>query len=72
MDEDLEHLCNPLQAKDGGPAWHQVMDHSTPTMYYQVWRRDPKVVFCFFQIDTKTIVILTVFKIISSACSLHY
>ena len=48
MDEDLEHLCNPLQAKDGGPAWHQVMDRSTPTMYYQAWRRDPKVVFWFF------------------------
>lgn len=43
MDEDLEHLCNLLQVKDGGPAWHQVMDRSTPTMYYQAWRRDPEV-----------------------------
>ena len=32
MDEDLENLCNILQAKDGGPAWHQVMDRSTSTM----------------------------------------
>lgn len=42
-DEDLEHLCNLLQVKDGGPAWHQVMDRSTPTMCYQAWRRDPEV-----------------------------
>ena len=71
MDEDLEHLCNFLQAIDGGPTWHQVMDCSTPTMYYQYWHHDPKVVFYFFQIDTKAIVILAVFKILSSACNLH-
>ena len=40
MNEDLEHLCNHLQAKDGGPTWHKFMDHSTPTMYYQAWHRD--------------------------------
>ena len=67
MDEDLEHLCNILQSKDGGPAWHQVMDCSTPTMYFQAWHRDPEVVFCFCEIDTKDIVILTVFKLLSSA-----
>ena len=71
MDEDLEHLCNLLQAKYGGPTCHQVMDRSTPTMYYQAWCRDPVVVFYFFQIDTKAIVILTVFKLLSSACNLH-
>ena len=67
MDEDLEHLCNILQAKDGGPAWHPVMDRSTPTMYYQDWHHDPDVVFYFCQIfDTKDIVILVVFKLLSS------
>ena len=71
MDEDLEHLCNPLQAKDGGPTWHKVMDCSNPTMYYQVWHCDAKVVFFFFQIDTKAIVILAVFKLLSSGYNLH-
>ena len=71
MEENLEQLCNILQAKDGGPTWNQVMDRSTPTMYYQSWHRDPEVVFYFFQIDTKAIVILTVFKLLSSACNLH-
>ena len=66
MDEDLEHLCNLLQAKDGGPVWHKVMDCSTPTMYYQAWCRDLEVVLCFCQIDTKAIVILTVFKLLIS------
>ena len=47
MDEDLEHLCNLLQAKDGGLVCHKVMDRSTPTMYYQAWRHDPEVVFYF-------------------------
>ena len=50
MDEDLENLCNLLHAKDGGPRWHQVMDHSTPTMYYQAWHRDPEVVFYFVKL----------------------
>ena len=72
MDEDLEHLCNLWQAKYGGPAWYQVMDRSTPTMYYQAWRRDPDVVFFFCQIfDSKDIVILAVFKLLSSVCNLH-
>ena len=70
MDEDLEHLCNPLQAIEGGPSWHQVMDCSTPTMYYQAWSCDPELIFCFCQIDTKDIVILTMFKLLSSACNL--
>ncbi|GMJ10926.1 membrane related protein CP5 [Hibiscus trionum] len=38
--EDLEHLCNLVEEKDGGPAWIHMMDCSTPTMYYQAWQRD--------------------------------
>ncbi|XP_058085885.1 uncharacterized protein LOC131233256 isoform X2 [Magnolia sinica] len=41
--EDLEHLCQLVDAKDGGPAWQQMMDRTTLTMSYQAWRRDPKV-----------------------------
>ncbi|GLT64644.1 hypothetical protein SLA2020_371240 [Shorea laevis] len=40
--EDLEHLCKLVEVKDGGPAWIQMMDRSTPTMSYQAWRRDPE------------------------------
>ncbi|OMP02775.1 hypothetical protein COLO4_10831 [Corchorus olitorius] len=39
-DEDLEYLCKLVEEKDGGPAWIQMMDRSTPTMGYQAWRRD--------------------------------
>ncbi|XVF12834.1 hypothetical protein REPUB_Repub08aG0154300 [Reevesia pubescens] len=41
-DEDLEHLCKLVEEKDGGPAWIQMMDRSTPIMGYQAWRRDPE------------------------------
>ncbi|KAF9600807.1 hypothetical protein IFM89_012546 [Coptis chinensis] len=40
--EDLEHLCQLVEVKDGGPAWIQMMDRSTTTMAYQAWRRDPE------------------------------
>lgn len=39
---DLEHLCKLVEEKDGGPAWIQMMDRSTPTMGYKAWRRDPE------------------------------
>ncbi|GMJ14999.1 membrane related protein CP5 [Hibiscus trionum] len=38
--EDLEHLCNLVEEKDGGPAWIHMMNCSTKTMYYQAWQRD--------------------------------
>ena len=41
---DLQNLCKLVEEKDGGPAWIQMMDRSTPTMSYQAWRRDPEVV----------------------------
>ncbi|PON61130.1 START domain containing protein [Trema orientale] len=40
--EDLQHLYRLVEEKDGGPAWIQMMDRSTPTMGYQAWRRDPE------------------------------
>ncbi|XP_077234055.1 uncharacterized protein LOC143876217 [Tasmannia lanceolata] len=40
--DDVEHLCQLVEEKDGGPAWIHMMDRSTPTMTYQAWRRDPK------------------------------
>ncbi|KAG5255311.1 Polyketide cyclase/dehydrase and lipid transport superfamily protein [Salix suchowensis] len=42
MEDDLEHLSKLLEVTDGGPAWIQVMDRSTPNMNYQAWRRDPE------------------------------
>ncbi|KAG5563590.1 hypothetical protein RHGRI_006136 [Rhododendron griersonianum] len=38
--DDLEHLCRIVEEKDGGPAWIQMMDRSTPAMSYRAWRRD--------------------------------
>ena len=43
MEDDLEHLSKLVEVTDGGPAWIQMMDRSTPTMSYQAWRRDPEV-----------------------------
>lgn len=40
--DDLEHLCRIVEEKDGGPAWIQMMDRSTPAMSYRAWRRDPE------------------------------
>ncbi|KAJ9173807.1 hypothetical protein P3X46_016908 [Hevea brasiliensis] len=41
-EDDLELLCKLVEDKDGGPAWIQMMDRSSPTMSYQAWRRDPE------------------------------
>ncbi|RDY14303.1 StAR-related lipid transfer protein 7, mitochondrial, partial [Mucuna pruriens] len=41
-EHDLAHLWKLVEEKDGGPAWVQMMDRSTPTMSYQAWRRDPE------------------------------
>ncbi|KAL6175167.1 hypothetical protein ACLB2K_051810 [Fragaria x ananassa] len=41
-DEDLRHICQLVEEKDGGPAWIHMMNKSTPTMGYQAWRRDPQ------------------------------
>ncbi|KAB2608959.1 hypothetical protein D8674_012127 [Pyrus ussuriensis x Pyrus communis] len=40
--EDLRHICQLVEEKDGGPAWIHMMDRSTSTMRYQAWRRDPE------------------------------
>ncbi|XP_004495515.1 uncharacterized protein [Cicer arietinum] len=39
-EHDLRYLSKLVEEKDGGPAWIQMMDRSTPTMSYQAWRRD--------------------------------
>ena len=44
-ENDLEHLCHLIERKDGGPPWKQIMEHSTPTMSYQAWQRNPQVWF---------------------------
>lgn len=41
-DEDLRYLDGLVEEQDGGPAWIQMMDRSTPNMSYQAWRRDPE------------------------------
>ncbi|OIW21657.1 hypothetical protein TanjilG_07183 [Lupinus angustifolius] len=40
--EDFHHLFQLVEETDGGLPWVQVMDRSTPNMYYQAWRREPK------------------------------
>ncbi|KAI5656288.1 hypothetical protein M9H77_25081 [Catharanthus roseus] len=40
--DDLRHLCQLVEEKDGGPAWIHMMDRSTANMSYQAWRRDPE------------------------------
>ncbi|KAF9671057.1 hypothetical protein SADUNF_Sadunf12G0007200 [Salix dunnii] len=40
-EEDLKHLNQLVEVKDGGPTWIHMMDRPTPTMRYQAWRRDP-------------------------------
>ena len=46
--EDLEHLCQLVEMKDGGPPWIQMMDRSAPNMSYKAWQRDPKVSYLLF------------------------
>lgn len=41
-EDDFRHLWKLVEVKDGGPAWIQMMDRSTPTFSYQAWRRDPE------------------------------
>ncbi|KAL3846070.1 hypothetical protein ACJIZ3_003473 [Penstemon smallii] len=41
-DEDLKHLCQLVERKDGGPPWKHVMDRSVHNMSYQAWQRDPE------------------------------
>ncbi|XP_059276454.1 uncharacterized protein LOC132030733 [Lycium ferocissimum] len=41
-DADLLYLDGLVEEKDGGHAWIQMMDRSTPNMSYQAWRRDPE------------------------------
>ncbi|XP_022867897.1 uncharacterized protein LOC111387559 isoform X1 [Olea europaea var. sylvestris] len=41
-EDDLKDLHQLVEEKDGGPAWIQMMDRSTPNMSYQAWRRDPE------------------------------
>jgi hypothetical protein len=42
-EEDLEHLCQLVEMKDGGPPWIHMMDRSAPNLSYQAFRRDPDV-----------------------------
>ncbi|XVE64487.1 hypothetical protein DITRI_Ditri07aG0104700 [Diplodiscus trichospermus] len=41
-EEDLKHLWQLVEMRDGGPSWIPMMDRSAPNMSYQAWRRDPK------------------------------
>lgn len=41
-DADLLYLDRLVEEQDGGHAWIQMMDRSTPNMSYQAWRRDPE------------------------------
>ncbi|XP_022738015.1 uncharacterized protein LOC111290801 isoform X1 [Durio zibethinus] len=41
-EEDLKHLWQLVEMRDGGPTWIHMMDRYAPNMSYQAWRRDPK------------------------------
>lgn len=41
-DADFLYLDGLVEEQDGGHAWIQMMDRSTPNMSYQAWRRDPE------------------------------
>ncbi|KAK7289726.1 hypothetical protein RIF29_03593 [Crotalaria pallida] len=40
--DNLHHLSQLVEEKDGGLPWIQMMGRSTPTMSYQARRREPK------------------------------
>ncbi|KAI3907424.1 hypothetical protein MKX01_036341 [Papaver californicum] len=42
---NVEHLCQLVEGRDGGRAWTQIIDRHTPTMLYQAWHRDPEDVY---------------------------
>ncbi|KAI3459461.1 hypothetical protein Pfo_016124 [Paulownia fortunei] len=42
-EEDLEHLLNLLDGKDGEMAWQSMMERSTSNLTYQAWRHDPEM-----------------------------
>ena len=44
-ENDLEHLLNLLESKDGEMGWQSMMERSTPNMAYQAWRHEPEVQF---------------------------
>lgn len=41
--EDLGHLWQLVEEKDGGPAWQQMMDKTMPRFTYRAWKREPEV-----------------------------
>ena len=49
-EEDLKHLWQLVEMRDGGPGWIHMMDRSAPNMSYQAWRRDPKVGYFLFHL----------------------
>ncbi|BFG15936.1 hypothetical protein CerSpe_022100 [Prunus speciosa] len=40
-EDDLKVLASHIDETDGGPPWKLMMEHSTPTLTYQAWYRDP-------------------------------
>jgi len=69
--KDLHHLWLLVEEKDGGLAWNQMMDRSTPTMSYKAWRREPKVCYFLGKIFwsyLNYLLYLVVFNIVLFAC----
>lgn len=58
--EDLEHLCQLVERKDGGPPWKHMMDRSGHNMSYQAWQRDPEVLWKCFWIHLLNALLLNV------------
>lgn len=42
-ENDLEHLLQLLERKDGEMEWQTLMAKSTPNMTYQAWRSEPEI-----------------------------
>ncbi|MBA0712717.1 hypothetical protein Golax_011798, partial [Gossypium laxum] len=41
-ENDLAHLLNLLEGKEGEMEWQNMMERTTPNMSYQAWRHEPE------------------------------
>lgn len=44
-EDDLKVLVSHINETNGCPPWKLMMEHSTPSLTYQAWYRDPRVIY---------------------------
>lgn len=42
-ENDLDHLLQLLEGRDGKAEWQSMMQRSTPNFAYEAWRLEPEV-----------------------------